>query len=175
MRDTRIRRRWGSVEVGECPICGWEPARMAPCAGDFGEYLCEHCGEFVMTGTAKWVRMSSRASVILAGRVRQANRKGEIPEISASHVEGFADHRLPSPRERLKMCLEEALHSMERPTGRVNLLGHPRFKAASYCCDTDEMHAAVGMLISEGWIRRVTDQGHVRLTLKGFDQVSELR
>ena len=71
------------------------------------------------------------------------------------------------------MCLEEALHSMERQTDHVNLLGHPRFIAASYSHDIKEMIALIGRLVGEGWVTKVTDQGHVSLTLAGLDQIQE--
>ena len=71
------------------------------------------------------------------------------------------------------MCLEEALHSMERETEHVNLLGHPRFIAASYSQDIREMLRVIGFLISEGWVNKVTDQGHVSLTLAGLDQIQD--
>ena len=116
------------------------------------------CGEFDMTGSAEVVAMGRVARINLPGRIREHNRAGQIPTITANLVTEMDSKDRPTVRARLERLLLEARHGSDGVGDEIDL-GDPRFTAASYSRDAREtMHLAV-MLQKEGWAEVVSDQG----------------
>ena len=162
------------VEV-ECQLCGSTSKMRAPPRGDFGEYECPRCGKFEITGTAEACEENHEVHRKLSGWIRDRNRDGMIPRITSNTLLRMASLPLPNTAERVERLLLEALHGRERLNGRINL-GEPRFVAATYSRDPDEMPVLWGLPLQRGWMRVVADQGPtVVVTAEGYMAADELK
>lgn len=149
-------------------------SQLGPAFRDAHDYKCPHCGEFAITDSAEACERTPELRVKLAGWIRDQNRNGIVPEISAKTLERIALRPLPGVAERADRLMLEALHGRKRLDAIVNL-GEPRFVAATYSWDHQELLVLWRRLMSHGWMRKQTDQGpKVRITAEGYIAADEL-
>ena len=139
-----------SVAHHACPVCGRDSKRRAT-TGDFRDIECPQCGRYEITGTAEWCQKTPDVRRRLSGWIRDRNRVGIVPRITSDMLLHMASVPLPSVAERAERLLLEALHGQERLNASINL-DDPRFTAATYSWDQDEMLALYGLLRERGWM-----------------------
>jgi hypothetical protein len=154
-----------------CPLCSAQ-ARLAPLRGDFMDIVCERCGCFQITGTAEeCVKNSPDLRRRLSGWVRDQLRAG----VDLPRIESYTDPPDPTLSQRIEKLLLEATQGLDRPDQTISL-GEPRFIAASYSRDHDEVIYLWPALTKRGWATRVFDQGpQIRITAEGHEIASQLR
>lgn len=156
----------------DCPLCG-SNAKKDP-IGDFGEYECLGCGRFVLTRSAGRSAKTPEGRRNLAGWIRDRNRDGTVPRITSETLIRVASRSLPSVAERSERLLLEALAGQQRIDDQVDL-SEPRFAAATYSWDRDEMLVLWRLLSGRGWMKVVYDRGPtVTLTAEGYMAADEL-
>ena len=162
-----------ALSKAPCPLCD-AMSELGPPLGDSYEYKCSRCGEFEITGTAEACERTPELHVKLAGWIRDQNRNGIVPRVTSDTLDRIALRSLPSVAERAERLLLEALHGRERLSDMVNL-GEPRFVAATYSWDRQEMLVLWRLLIGHGWMVKVADQGpKVTITAEGYIAADEL-
>ena len=151
-----------------CVICGGDSKRRA-WTGDFFENECPRCGRFEITPKAVVCERTPEICRKLAGWVRDRNRERVVPRITSDMLRRMASLPLPSIAERAERLLLEALHGQERLNNGFNL-DEPRFVAATYSWDLEEMRVLQELLKRRGWIEyvaygqrggEVTAEGHL--------------
>ena len=162
-----------NTRLTPCPLCD-EMSELGPARGDVYDYKCPHCGAFAITGTAEACGRTPELRVKLAGWIRDQNRDGIVPEISDTTIKQMALRPLPGVAERADKLMLEALHGRKRLDAMVNL-GEPRFVAATYSWDHQEMLVLWRRLMEHGWMQKQADQGpKVTITAEGYIAADEL-
>lgn len=157
----------------DCRLCGSAESTRER-AGDFWEYECRSCGDFEITGRAEACEKTPDLRRKLSGWIRDRNREGIAPRITSETVSRMASRPLPSVAERSERLLLEALAGSERLNDQVDL-GEPRFVAASYSWDRDEMQVLWQLLMGRGWMKKVYNRGPtVMVTARGYMAAEEL-
>lgn len=154
-----------------CPLCSIN-ARLAPLRGDYSDIDCERCGHFQITGTAEvCVKDSPDLRRRLSGWIRDQLRAG----VDLPRIESYTDPPDPTTFQRVEKLLLEAAYGLDRPDQTISL-AEPRFIAASYSRDHDEVIYLWQGLNRSGWATEVFDQGpQIRITVDGHYAASQLR
>lgn len=166
------RMQHGRVTM-ECQLCS-NTASMRARTGDFGYYECPRCGEYELTGSAEAIEKAPEACRRLSGWIRDRNKEGTVPRITADLLPRFASLPLPSTAERAERLLLEALREQERLDVTIDL-SEARFISATYSWDHREMLMLFQLLRKRGWMATVADQGpKVAVTVEGYLAAEEL-
>lgn len=156
-----------------CPLCE-TMAERHPSDGDCHHYRCSRCGRFEITGTAKACDKTPELHVKLAGWIRDQNRNGVMPRVSSDTLDRLAHRTVPGVTERSERLLREAINGMGRLDEMVSL-AKPRFVAATYSRDSQELSVLWKLLVGKGWMVLVADQGpRVTITAEGHIAAEEL-
>lgn len=139
-----------------CAICK-TPANSFAVTFDGIHQKCPRCGTFRMSGTAEAIleRDASydparRAKI--SGWVFDQNRSGTTPMLSSDMLEQLSARPLPTVRERADRLLLEALREQRR-LGEDFDIEEPRFIAATYSLDGDEVAFLASLLSTNGWMQ----------------------
>lgn len=160
-------------DVEACAICEGNSKWTAFSRDEF-ENECARCGKFEITGAAAKREKTPEVCRKLAGWVRDRNRVGNVPRITGEILAQLAMQSLPGVAERSERLLLEAVTALERLNDQVDL-GEPRFVAATYSWDRDEMRVLWQLLSARGWMKTVYDRGPmVVMTAEGFMAADEL-
>lgn len=157
-----------------CPICDTDSKRRA-WTGDFLENECLGCGTFEITPTAAACGKTPDVRRKLSGWVRDRNRDGIVPRITTDTLSRMASLPLPNTAARAERLLLEALHGQERLNVKIDV-SEPRFVAATYSCDFDEVRVLWGLLSQREWMRggQTGPKPMVEVTAEGYMAADEL-
>ena len=155
-----------------CPVCERDSKRRAT-TGDARGIECPQCGRYEITGTAEWCEKTPDVRRRLSGWIRDRNRVGIVPRITSDMLLHMASVPLPSVAERAERLLLEAMRGQERLNASVNL-DDPRFVAATYSWNQEEMLVLYGLLRERGWMASRTLGPKAEITVEGYMAADEL-
>ena len=160
-------------EVGNaCLICKRDSQWRAT-SGDYLDIECPQCGKYEITGTAAAFEITADVCRKLSGWIHDQNRDRVVPRITHDTVFQMASLPLPKTADRAERLLLEALHGQERLDASISL-DDPRFVAATYSWDQDEMLVLYGLLRERGWMASRTLGPKAEITVEGYLAADEL-
>ena len=157
-----------------CFICG-TTHEAAPHDPHFIHQKCPRCGEFKLTaGACGFIQKSNEAErVKISGWVSDRNRGGEVPEISDDVLKRVLALALPTVAERADRLLLEALRGQDK-LGISFTITEPRFVAATYSQDVNDVEFLVGLLVDQNLVK-LGPQGYIYQVLpRGYIAVDKL-
>ena len=136
---------------------------------------CPRCGEFKLT-----IRVASNIGlrppkdrVKISGWVSDQNRDGTVPTISVDVLENVSARSLPNVAERADRLLLEALRGQDK-LGISFTITEPRFVAATYSQDVNDVEFLVGLLVEQNLVK-LGPQGYIYQVLpRGYIAVDKL-
>ena len=134
----------------------------------FVHQKCPRCGEFKLTMEA-WEIIGNRISVDkvkISGWVSDQNRACKVPTISVDVLERVSARSLPTFAERADRLLLEAVRG-QKMGDRFNIT-EPRFVAATYSQDVDEVHFLSRLLEDQDFIDARTMGGDCEVLPHGY-------
>ncbi|WP_160816748.1 hypothetical protein [Nitrosomonas oligotropha] len=162
----------------KCEVCSDQMATFIPSGGFDGIHQnCPRCGEFKISGTAcSLIRQphgkDKRAK--LSGWVRAQNRNGTVPLITSETLQKVSESPLPSIVERAYGILIEAEAGMKGLGESFNIL-EPRFLAASYSSNKQDLHFLLSMLKEQRLAEGKTLAGGCEILPGGYMRLEELK
>ena len=157
-----------------CFLCGIPPeaATLNPA---FVHQKCPRCGEFKLTirACAVIARIAAADRVKISGWVSDQNRAGTVPAISVDVLERVSARSLPTFAERADRLLLEAVRGQKKLGDRLNIT-EPRFVAATYSQDVDEVHFLSRLLEDQDFIGAGTMGGNCEVLPHGYIAADEL-
>lgn len=158
-----------------CEICATQ-AETIPSSFDGVHQACPRCGEFKLSGTAgsmlrQGVGPAVRAKV--SGWVRDQNRDNTVPMITSDVLQQVSARPLPSVAERGVRLLLEALRGQERLGAPFDIY-EPKFAAATYSLDADEVRFLLSLLSDQGQMEEISSKGTCRVLPRGYIAADEL-
>ena len=153
-----------------CEVCGTDAETIPPGGFDGIHQNCLRCGEFMLSGTAFSLIRRIRdpvAQAKISGWVRDQNRDNTVPIITSDVLQKVSARPLPTVGERAERLLLEALRGQERLGGKVNI-NDPRFIAATYSQDANEVSFLRRLLSDQGLIEANTLSGLCEVLPSGY-------
>lgn len=137
-----------------CEVCSVELATTIPSGGFDGIHQnCPRCGEFKVSGTALSMMshgLGKERRSILSGWVRNQNTLGSVPFITSDSLKTIIATPIPPIMERAKLLLVEAEKGLKRLGDNFNI-NEPRFLAATYSSNNDDVGYLLGILRDQGF------------------------
>lgn len=164
-------------ELDPCEVCKKERARSLPVNFDGIHQACPRCGEFKLSGTAGSILrlgVGELKRAILSGWVRDQNNSGSVPMITATVLENLLQRSLPPVAERAYALLQEAERGLAGLGAGFNI-HEPRFLAATYSANVDDVVFLVKVLKEHGFIDSTTINGDCEILPRGYMKLDELR
>lgn len=166
-----------STEKDPCEVCTKEQAKTLPVNFDGIHQACPRCGEFKLSGTAgsvlrRSVGNSKRA--ILSGWVRDQNNAGAVPMITTTVLENLLQRSTPPVAERAFALLQEAERGLTGLGASFNI-NEPRFLAATYSTNSEDVVFLVKALEEQGFMDFTTINGDCEILPRGYMKLDELR
>lgn len=166
-----------SEERDPCEVCAKERAETLASSFDGVHQRCPRCGEFKLSGSAgsimrKGIGPDRRAKV--SGWVREQNRAGAVPMIATNTLENVLERPLPPVYERAISLLAEAERGLESLGERFNI-NEPRFLAATYSANQDEVLFLLNVLRDQGLAEVSTLDGGCHILPAGYMKLDEIR
>lgn len=162
----------------KCEVCLDQMATPISSGGFDGVHQnCPRCGEFKISGTAcSLLRQphGKEARAKLSGWVRAQNRIGTLPMITSETLQRVSESPLPSVVERAYGILLEAEAGMKGLGESFNIL-EPRFMAASYSSNKNDVHFLLSMLKEQRLAEAKTLAGGCEILPGGYMRLEELK
>jgi hypothetical protein len=161
-----------------CVICSTTQAKTLTNKGDDGEHQeCPRCGEFKISGSALAMIMGrgeteEKIRAKISGWSRDQNRAGTTPEINSGIFENIVSRPIPSLIDRATRLLIEAGHKHELATS-FNI-GEPRFLAATYSSNEEDLYLLMRILYQRGFIENQTDDGNAYISPDGYIELDNI-
>ena len=138
-------------------------------------WKCPRCGEFRLLASACSLLSKSNAAsrAKIFGYVSDQNRDKTVPTITRDVLEQVLSRALPTVGERADRLLLEALRGQNR-LGQWFNIAEPRFVAATYSQDTDEVEFLCRMLSDRGFMGEVDKSGTWEVLPDGYMEADQL-
>lgn len=166
-----------AVDIDQCEVCTKEQAETRPSSFDGVHQICPRCGEFKLSGTAGAVLrggVGAAKRAQLSGWVREQNNAGSVPKITAAVLDNVFQRPLPPVAERAFALLKEAEKDLTA-LGQTFNINEPRFLAASYSTDVNDVAFLVRALKDQGMMDFRTMGGACEILPRGYMKLDELR
>jgi hypothetical protein len=153
-----------------------EQAQTLPSDFDGVHQLCPRCGEFRLSGTAGAILRQGAGPekrALISGWVRDQNTSGSIPTITTHVLENVLTRPPPPITERAIAILREAERGL-KGLGEYFNITEPRFLAASYSYDKNDVFFLARMLESRGLILIHTIDGQYEILPRGYMELEEI-
>lgn len=111
---------------------------------------------------------------LLSGWVRDQNNSGSIPTITPDVLENVLSRSPPPVADRAFALLREAERGLSA-LGAGFDINEPRFLAATYSANLDDIMFFVRLLEDERYLERVTIHGEYVISPRGYIKLDELR
>lgn len=170
-------KKMNSIDTDPCEVCTKEQAMCRPVNFDGIHQICPRCGEFNLSGTAGTVLrrgIGAGKRALLSGWVREQNTAGSIPMITTYVLESVLQRPLPAVAERAFMLLKEAEKGLSSLGDTFNI-NEPRFLAATYSADTNDVVYLVNVLKAQGMMDFKAMGGVCVILPNGYMKLDELR
>jgi len=166
-----------NMDRDPCLVCSQQDAENLYANFDGFHQKCSRCGEFNITGTAlaiigRGIGIEKRTK--LSGWILDQNRIGSIPTIAGNNLQQIINRPLPSASERANRMLIEATHGQNSLRIRFDV-NEPRFLAATYSSNQDDIYFLQGALADRGLIENVAIGGIANISADGLFLVDELK
>lgn len=164
-------------ELDPCEVCTKEQARSLPVNFDGIHQACPRCGEFKLSGSAGSVLrrgVGELKRAILSGWVRDQNNSGSVPMITTTVLENVLQRSPPPVAERAFALLKEAERDLAGLGASFNI-NEPRFLAATYSANLEDVVFLVKVLKEHGFVDSTTIQGDCEILPRGYMKLDELR
>lgn len=166
-----------TIDTDQCEVCNKEQAETFQSNFDGVHQSCPRCGEFKLSGTAgsilrRGAGLSKRA--LLCGWIREQNNSGSTPMITTEVLENLFQRPLPSVAQRAFSLLKEAEKGLNSLGQSFNVY-EPRFLAASYSVDINDVNYLAQTLQDQGMMESQTLDGACRILPSGYMKLDELR
>ena len=157
-----------------CCICGTTHT-AAPHDHLFIQQNCPRCGQFKLTLRTCVIikKIAAEARVKISGWVSDQNRAGTVPTISFDVLERILARSLPTSAERADRLLLEAVRGQEKLGSQFDIT-EPRFIAATYSQDADEVYFLSRMLSDQGLMQDISIGGRSEVLPQGYVAANEL-
>lgn len=159
-----------------CEVCKEQQAETLPRDFDGVHQHCPRCGEFKVTGTASSLMnrgLGNDKRAKLSGWVREQYVAGSVPTITSNNLTTILARPLPSVAERATRLLQEAGRGQKQLGERFNT-GDPRFLAATYSWNKDDIHFLMGLLKEQGFAEYKAIGGSAEILPRGYIALDEL-
>lgn len=166
-----------STTPNPCEVCRKEQAESRPANFDGIHQICPRCGEFKLSGTACAVLNRDTGEpkrALLSGWVREQNNAGSIPMITTYVLGKILKRSLPTVADRAYSLLKEAERGLNVLGERFNI-NEPRFIAATYSTDSNDVNYLVRTLKDEGLMESLSMDGACEILPRGYMKLDELR
>lgn len=166
------------TEEDRCEACADQMAQTISSGGFDGIHQkCPRCGEFKISGTALSVMASGlgkerRAKI--SGWIRSQNRLGSIPMITTENLKKVLESPIPPVAERAFALLQEAQIGL-KTLGDYFDITEPRFIAATYSTNKQDVHYLLGILKEQGFAEAKTLAGGCEILPRGYIRLDEIR
>lgn len=164
-------------EKDPCVVCIDQQAETIPPTFDGIHQICPRCGEFKVSGTALAVMghgLGKERRAKLSGWLLAQNRAGEVPMITPANLEKILARPTPSVIERATYLLQEAERGLTHLGDGFNI-NEPRFLAATYSSNQDDVSFLLNLLSEQGLAKPVAMGGHCEILPHGYIQLDELK
>ncbi len=111
---------------------------------------------------------------ILSGWVRNQNTLGSVPFITSDSLKTIIATPIPPIMERAKLLLVEAEKGLKRLGDNFNI-NEPRFLAATYSSNNDDVGYLLGILRDQGFAEFTAMGGECAILPGGYIKLDELR
>ena len=118
-------------------------------------------------------KIAAEARVKISGWVSDQNRAGTVPTISFDVLERILARSLPTFAERADRLLLEAVRGQEKLGSQFDIT-EPRFIAATYSQDADEVYFLSRMLSDQGLMQDISIGGRSEVLPQGYVAANEL-
>ena len=118
-------------------------------------------------------KIAAEARVKISGWVSDQNRAGTVPTISFDVLERILARSLPTFAERADRLLLEAVRGQEKLGSQFDIT-EPRFIAATYSQDADEVCFLSRMLSDQGLMQGISIGGRSEVLPQGYVAANEL-
>ena len=143
--------------------------------GNLAHWECSRCGEFSVDSSAASPinKLNTQQKANLSGWIFEQNSLGSTPKLNREIVEKVTARPLPTISERIDLLLIEALKGETR-LGSVFYVGEPRFIAATYSQDIQEVQFLLQVLASDNMIEELQRGISFRVLYDGYVAVDSL-
>ena len=160
-----------------CVVCTEQQAEAIPPDFDGIHQNCPRCGEFKVTGTALAILgqgLGKEKRALVSGWVHEQNRAGALPMISSTNLKLILTRSPPSVADRATNLLKEAAYGQTGLSIRFDI-NEPRFMAATYSAETDDLYFLMRLLSDRGLIEHEAMGGIADVSPDGLMQLDELK
>lgn len=164
-------------DLDPCEVCKDQNAETIPPTFNGIHQSCPRCGEFKITGTALSIMnqgLGTNVRANISGWVRDQNRAGALPMITSKNLTRIAQRPLPTVAERARRLLLEAAYGQPGLGVRFNI-NEPRFLAATYSSQLDDVFFLMRLLSNRGLIEHEAIGGVADISPEGYIQLDEMR
>jgi len=162
----------------KCEVCINQLAETIQSGGFDGVHQnCPRCGEFKLTRSASSIMrqgLGKTKRALLSGWIRNQNRLGSVPMITTENLKKILATPLPSVMDRANALLEEAVLGLDGLGDSFNIT-EPRFLAATYSSNTQDVNYLLGILSDQGHAEAKTLDGGCEILPGGYIKLAELK
>ncbi len=159
-------------ELDPCSVCNTDGAESkTPMSSNGIRQLCIRCGEFEANGDAlnllsTGLGPDKRAKI--SGWVREQFRAGVVPVIlTGNRIKQILSLPLPTIMERAELLLLEAVKGQDK-LGEIFNITDPRFLAASYSTEYDDVHFLQTVLRGKDMLQTIATGGSAEVMPDGY-------
>lgn len=166
-----------STDTDRCEVCTREQADSLPVNFDGIHKRCPRCGEFKLSRTAGTVLgqgVGEAKRALLSGWVRDQNNAGSVPMITTYVLDNVLQRSPPPVADRAYALLKEAERGLSTLGARFNI-NEPRFLAATYSANHNDVVFLVRTLKEDGMMELRTQDGACAILPKGYMKLDESR
>jgi nucleoside 2-deoxyribosyltransferase len=162
-----------------CFLCKEESATWPTPTSFTLDVICENCGTFQITTSAKSeLEKNDEIAFYLGSWVHAQNQIGNNPRIDSEVLKSFRTYPRPNVKKRAELYLGQAIRLQGgRLTGRVNI-NNPTLRVASWSFHHEDLPALANYLVGLGAIWRQDGTDNYQLLAKAhelYDQMANTR
>lgn len=160
-----------------CVVCATEQAETIASDFDGIHQNCPRCAEFKVSGTALSIMgqaLGKDKRAKISGWTLEQNQSGSLPMITSENLTKIIERPLPSVIERATKLLLEAELGMSNLGDRFNI-GDPRFLAATYSSDKQDVLFLLSVLKDQGLVDVMAMGGQCEILPHGYIQLDEMK
>lgn len=166
-----------ATDLDPCAVCTEQQAETIPPDFDGLHQSCPRCGEFKVSGTALTLLgqgLGKEKRALISGWIHSQNRAGALPMITSTNLKQILARPVPSLAERATNLLTEAAHGQTGLSMRFDI-NEPRFMAATYSAEHDDLDFLMRMLSDRGLIEHQAMGGIADISPDGLMQLDDLK
>ena len=164
-------------DTDPCVVCVTTQAETQSTPGYDGVHqICPRCGEFKISGSTLAIMSSgigAEKRAKLSGWIRDQNRAGTIPEINSYTYKSIISRPIPSVADRATRLLIEASSGQTELGARFNI-GDPRFLAATYSSNENDLFFLMRLLEQKGFIEHQAMGGIADISPDGYIELDNI-